>query len=45
MANEILRYSELTDKEVRFYGKSGYLSLLGLISAAASGLRKTRIGL
>lgn len=32
MANEILRYSKLTDNEVQFYGNSGYLSLPGLIS-------------
>jgi len=36
MANEILRYSELTDNEFQFYGNNGYLSLPGLISAAAA---------
>jgi len=32
MANEILRYSKLTDNEVQFYCNTGYLSLPGLIS-------------
>ena len=36
MADEILRYSELTDNEVQFYGNSGYLPLPGLISATAA---------
>ena len=32
MAAEMLRYSELTDNEVNFYDKYGYLSLPGLLS-------------
>lgn len=32
MAAELLRYSELTDNEVNFYDKYGYLSLPGLLS-------------
>ena len=36
MANEILRYSKLTDNEVQFYCNTGYLSLPGLISQGAA---------
>lgn len=36
MANEILRYSNLTDNEVQFYCNTGYLLLPGLISSAAA---------
>ncbi len=32
MAAELLRYSELTDNEVNYYDKYGYLSLPGLLS-------------
>ncbi len=36
MAAELLRYSELTDNEVNFYDKHGYLSLPGLLSREAA---------
>lgn len=36
MADEILRYSQLTDNEVNFYDKVGYLSLPGLLSREAA---------
>ena len=36
MADEILRYSHLTDNEVNFYAKNGYLSLPGLLSREAA---------
>ncbi|MYE77626.1 MAG: phytanoyl-CoA dioxygenase family protein [Chloroflexi bacterium] len=36
MTAELLRYSDLTDKEVNFYAKYGYLSLPGLLSRQAA---------
>ncbi|MCY4464917.1 MAG: hypothetical protein OXE46_05215 [Chloroflexi bacterium] len=36
MTAEMLRYSELTDNEVNFYDKYGYLSLPGLLSREAA---------